>query len=281
MIPGQEPSIIFRDMLPRSPLAGVPGVPARYSVVSLVLLLGITGCAPTVQTTRPLPVKAADGVASVQRMAQSIGFEFALGPVADSLRANGKLLDSSIRFPAVDARIETPKSSNPLASGMIAVLKVQERTDSGSDLSIGVVSKQGYDVGAYANLFHGAVLQQLEFDAGRRQPHGNPLKSTVGFCLRNTFAPAWGTHYAGSGNPLLGPASRTIAYSNYWMLDAYGAAMLAHGFLASDAAQRRESLGTGILCLVINRAFGYFGVTDISAYNRIATSPYNLAEIAF
>lgn len=247
----------------------------------MICLLALSACAPLVQTTRVIPVKEDDGVKAVEHMVQSLGYEYKLGPLTGFLQAKQGFVDTSIRFESVDAWIETPKDGNPLASAMIGVLNVQGRADSGSDLEIAVVSKQGYNAGPYANFFHAAVLQQIDFDAGRRQPHVNPPKSAAGFCLRNTLAPAWGFHYAGSGNPLFGPAARAIAYSNYWMFDAYGAAMIAQGVLASGDTQRREAIGTGIAFLIINRALGYFGVVDISAYNRIASSPYNLAEIKF
>lgn len=268
-------------MHPFAPFARLRRIPGILSVAAGICLQCLSGCAPLVQSTRPIPVKEDDGVKAVEHMVQAIGYEHKLGPLTGFLHAKQGFVDTSFQFESVDAWIETPKDGNPLASAMIGVLNVQGRPDSGSDLKITVVSKQGYDAAAYANLLHGAVLQQIELDAGRRQPFTNPRKSAAGFCLRNTIVPAWGYHYAGSGNPLLAPAARAIAYSNYWMFDAYGAAMLAHGFLATDAAQRRESLGTGIALLVVNRALGYFGVVDVSAYNRIAPSPYNLAEIDF
>lgn len=125
------------------------------------------------------------------------------------------------------------------------------------------------------------MVQQLEIDAGRRKPSVNPTKSPLGFGLRNSVLPIWGCHYLDDDNPLHGATIRGWRYGYHGSLDLYGGVMLGMALSSSDKARRGEYLGSAITVFVMNRAFGYLGLIGVSDYNRIATSPYNLAEIDF
>lgn len=267
-------------MHPRSLLARLPGDSFAIAFSAIFLAQTLSGCAPVVQLSRPIPAKEDDGVRAVEHVVRDIGFDYKLGPITGFLRANQGFTDSTIQFESVDAWVESPKRSGPFASGIMGVLTVERRMDSGSNLEIAVVSRRG-DADAYANLFHSAVQQQLEIDAGRRKPYVNPRKSPVGFGIRNTVLPVWGFHYAEADNPLLGSTIRGWRYGYYGLMDAYGATMLGLSLSSSDASDRKKYLGEAISVFVISRAFGYLGLIGISDYNRIATSPYNLAEIDF
>lgn len=242
--------------------------------------MAFTACAPVVQLQKTIPAKEDDGVKAVEHVAKDLGLDYKLGPINGFLRSSAGFVDSTLQFEAADAWVETKNGSGPFASGMMGALAVERRMDSGSQLSISVVSRRS-DADAWANLLHGAVLQQLEIDAGKRKPYVNPRKSPVGFGLRNTLLPVWGFHYVDADNPMLGGKLIWSGYASYGLWDAYAATMLGMALSNSDAAKRKEYLGSAIGALLFNRAIGFLGLIGVSDYNRIATSPYNLAEIDF
>lgn len=265
-------------MHPRTLLPRFLGV--FFACAPVFLSVALIGCAPVVQVSRPIPAKEDEGVKAVEHMVRDIGLDYKLGPITGFLRTNYNFSDSTVHFEAVDAWVESSQSGGPFGSGMMGVLTVDRRLDSGSDLKIAIVSRRG-DADAYANLLHASVLQQLQLDAGRRKPTVNPLKSRVGFGVRNTFLPVWGFHYLDTDNPLQSPTIRGWRYAYHGSLDLYGGAMLGLALSSSDQTKRGEYLGSAITAIVMNRAFGYLGLIGVSDYNRIAKSPYNLAEIDF
>lgn len=95
------------------------------------------------------------------------------------------------------------------------------------------------------------------------------------------LVPVWGFHYIDDENPLLGGNLVWSGYASYGLWDAYAATMLGMALSSSDAKDRKEYLGSAIGALLFNRALGFLGLIGVSDYNRIASSPYNLAEIDF
>jgi len=221
------------------------------------------------------------GTKAVERTVQALGAEYKLGPLDGFIRASHGFVDSTIEFQGADAMIETPSQSAFNPTGTMGALTVVRRQDGTSDLEVILATRQGGDAMAQAQFLHAAVLQQIEIDQGKRASFHNPEKSPAGFLVRHTILPAWGMHYVLADNPLAGPRARTFSYLGSGGLDVLAGVELAVGLQSDDAKQRSSMIGSAVTLLVLGRALGYFGLTDISDYNRIARSPYNLAEIAF
>lgn len=250
-------------------------------MIACVASLVFGGCAPIAQVSRPLPVSEEVGTKAVEKTVQNLGIEYKLGPLDGFIRASQWFSDSTIEFQGADAMVETPSRSVINPTGSMGVLTVVRQADGTSQLAVAVAARQGADAGAQAEFLQAAVRQQIEIDQGKRTRFDNPTKSPTGYVVRTTILPVWGMHYALSGNPLAGPRVRTFSYLGSAGLDVLAGAELAMGLGADDARRRSSLVGSAVTLFVLGRALGYFGLTDISDYNRISGSPYNLAEIAF
>ncbi len=132
----------------------------------------------------------------------------------------------------------------------------------------------------YDHLLTDLTRQQIQLNRNELHPFDNPRKSKIQYMLRNTITPFWGNHYINKNNPLYTKTDYKITNFIISLYELGAIGLISYG-LTTDNDDSIKYINGGLLVACISRLVGFKNFSNISDYNHLANTPYDLSRIKY
>jgi hypothetical protein len=145
--------------------------------------------------------------------------------------------------------------------------------------SIGISPQSLEHVWLYENLIIDLVIQQNLLSKQEMQPYSNFKKSKFEYIMLNTLSPIVGHNYLNKNNPLISITSHRVSRFIHYITELTTIGLISFGLTKENYSNK--FMISGISIGIITRLLGFSNFSEISDYNRLADTKYNLSKLKY
>lgn len=241
-----------------------------YIYLFIFLTVGFFGCSASLEGI--IEANKEDSKKAVKQVLENTGMFYQEGPLDAELYIGEKNISEK------NADFFVKKNSTNIFNNTstMGVISLVPNTYNETYYKATFTTISG-DPKANANLYLQMAQQQINLDKGIQVPIINPTKSGLNYTLLTIVSPILSVNYLIDDNPLISRSNHKWLYVQNGFGDFVMVALFVAGAFAKDSQSKYFTAGLSISLLW--KVFSLFNLTDLSDYNDIAKTPYNLREI--
>ncbi len=173
-----------------------------------------------------------------------------------------------------------PSESTPL-NLKFGILRLKPSNNGGStECKWKIMPDNPFDLYPYNRLLADLTNQQIQLDRNETTPFINPRKSKTKYILLNTITPLLGNYYINKKNPLITKFNYNLNIVFLSLYEITAAGLITYG-VVKDNDDSIKYINGGLLVACVTRLFGIQKFKNISDYNTLANTPYNLSRLKY